>query len=362
MKKKLWISLAMALVTSSFLCFGQQKTPTVMFETESHDFGKIKEADGPAVFNFIFRNTGGSPLILTNVQASCGCTTPSWSKEPIMPGAKGTITVSYNPQNKPGSFSKDITVTSNAEPAKLIIKISGEVIQRQIPIEETYPTNFDGFRLKTNQITFQSISPDKKQSSAVEVYNNTDKPMNIKFSEVPSYISIKISSNIIEAKGKGLIDLTYDASVKNDWGPVFDRIAVIVNDKDNANNRLSITANIQDNFNALTPEQILNAAKIDVDNANFNFGVIKPGDKAAHDFVIKNTGKSDLLIHKVQPSCGCTIATLKSNVLKPGESTTVSISFDSKGKDGAIEKYISIFSNDPTKPSLALYIKGTIQL
>jgi hypothetical protein len=135
----------------------------------------------------------------------------------------------------------------------------------------------------------------------------------------------------------------------------------LINGKDNPANRLTVTATIQEDFSKLTPEQKANAPKIEVDNATFNFGTIKPGEKASHDYIIKNTGKSDLIIHKVQTTCGCTVANLQSNLLKPGTSTVISTTFNSEGKNGAQNKNISVISNDPNNPKLNLFITGGIQ-
>ena len=76
--------------------------------------GKINEADGRVTTVFEFTNEGMVPLVLTNVRASCGCTTPKWTREPIEPGQKGNITVTYNPNGRPGRFQKTVTITSNA--------------------------------------------------------------------------------------------------------------------------------------------------------------------------------------------------------------------------------------------------------
>ena len=84
--------------------------------------------NGPKItFNELEHNYGNEPLILTGVRASCGCTTPTWTKEPIMPGKTGTIKVRYNTNNV-GSFTKTITVTSNAVNAsRSTLKIKGKV-------------------------------------------------------------------------------------------------------------------------------------------------------------------------------------------------------------------------------------------
>lgn len=96
------------------------------FNKETHDFGKLTE--GPlATYNFEVTNTGTAPVVITSAQASCGCTTPEWSKDPIMPGGKSVIKVGYNTSGRPGPFNKTITVMSNAENATTILTIKGDV-------------------------------------------------------------------------------------------------------------------------------------------------------------------------------------------------------------------------------------------
>ncbi|MBA3828553.1 MAG: DUF1573 domain-containing protein [Taibaiella sp.] len=88
--------------------------PKFKFKEESWDFGTVKE--GPqAIHNFEFKNTGKEPLIIQNASASCGCTTPDWPKEPILPGKSGKISVTYNTQGRVGPFTKDIYIQSNAQ-------------------------------------------------------------------------------------------------------------------------------------------------------------------------------------------------------------------------------------------------------
>lgn len=107
--------------------------PTIIFESETIDYGTIEHnADGKR--EFVFTNTGTKPLIITNAQGSCGCTVPTWPKEPIAPGAKGVIGVKYA-TDRVGPFTKNVTLTTNAtEPTKLLT-IKGTVLADPTPKE-----------------------------------------------------------------------------------------------------------------------------------------------------------------------------------------------------------------------------------
>ena len=103
----------------------------ISFEQKTHDFGKVNEEDGKITHVFEFTNRGVTPLVVSKVQASCGCTTPVWTKEPVEPGKKGTITVTYNPAGRPGTFTKTITVTTNASEQPVVLMIKGKVVEKK---------------------------------------------------------------------------------------------------------------------------------------------------------------------------------------------------------------------------------------
>ena len=135
--------VAVVLTCFSLSGFAQQVKPVnnepkaeIKFEETIHDFGNIK--DGTlAAYEFVFTNTGKVPLVLSNVQPSCGCTTPVWSREPIAPGTQGKIKAVYNSYNRPGTFQKYITVKSNAVPPEVDLTIKGVVLA--IPPEPVSP-------------------------------------------------------------------------------------------------------------------------------------------------------------------------------------------------------------------------------
>jgi len=97
----------------------------ITFEKTVHDFGTIPfQGDGSC--QFVFKNTGKEPLVLSNVNSSCGCTVPEWTKDPIEPGKTGTIKVKYN-THIAGQFTKTITVFSNATNSPVALRITGTV-------------------------------------------------------------------------------------------------------------------------------------------------------------------------------------------------------------------------------------------
>ena len=100
------------------------------FERTDHDFGKVPEGT-MATYEFKFKNTGNQPIVIANAQASCGCTTPDWTKTPIMPGKMGMIKAVYNSAGRPGVFAKTVTVSSNATESSKVLSLKGTVLTKE---------------------------------------------------------------------------------------------------------------------------------------------------------------------------------------------------------------------------------------
>jgi hypothetical protein len=103
-------------------------TTLVEFEGTKHDYGIIEQGEKVGHV-FKFKNVGNEPLVLNNVKPSCGCTTPKWTKEPVAPGETGEIHVEFDSKGKSGKQTKTITVTTNTDPARTILTITGEIVK-----------------------------------------------------------------------------------------------------------------------------------------------------------------------------------------------------------------------------------------
>ena len=144
MKKVICLSL-IALFFASFTLQAQEadkkqsnkkeKVAEITFESLEHNYGNIYKGDNGEC-EFVFKNTGKAPLTITNCRASCGCTVPSWPKDPIAPGKKSVIRVKYD-TGRIGTINKSITVTSNAINNSVTLHITGHISEKPV---ESVPT------------------------------------------------------------------------------------------------------------------------------------------------------------------------------------------------------------------------------
>lgn len=120
--------LLLMLAVAAFTCAGAMAQAVIKFDKTNHNFGTFKESQ-KLHHEFVFTNTGDKPLVIQQAYSSCGCTVPSFPKDPIAPGAKGKLTVIYNGKGKfPGHMKKSITVRTNAANSMVRVYIEGNMV------------------------------------------------------------------------------------------------------------------------------------------------------------------------------------------------------------------------------------------
>jgi hypothetical protein len=122
-------SLSPELVTNPITASGKQSTgglPSLTFEQTKHDFGLMVQGEKLS-YTYVFTNTGGSDLIISNVTSTCGCTIPDWTKSPVKPGEKGKVEVVFNSTGKTGTNTKTVLVLSNCQPSTTELEFTAEV-------------------------------------------------------------------------------------------------------------------------------------------------------------------------------------------------------------------------------------------
>lgn len=358
MKKTL---LGLLLITMFLNALSQQKEPVMSFKKTLHDFGTIRQEDGIAKVTFEFTNTGSAPLIITEVKSSCGCTTPSYSKQPVPPGGKGYIDAAYDPLNSPGQFSKTITVNSNSNNSPIVLTIRGTVAEKGSFIEEKYPQVFDNIRLSTIFLNYGNIFNNEKKEQTILVYNPNNEPVTIEadIQYSSKYLSVKSEPVTLKSKQEGKLIVTFDGSLVNDWDFIRGNIFLKINQKTLTNKPISVSAIVKEYYSA---EQIKNAPKIVFEETSFSFDTINEGIIVDKIFKFKNEGKSDLIIRKTSTSCGCTAVNMTNTPIAPGKTGEIKVSFNTDHKPNNQIKTITVITNQPEPDNkVILKISGYVK-
>ncbi len=243
MKKCYLLLISSLIVVSNLLAQGSFK-----FKTESYDFGDVEE--GPqASYRFEFTNVGDQPIIITNAQASCGCTTPDWTKEPIPPQGKGFIQATYNTQGRLGAFNKSITVYSNAiEPTK-VMYIKGTVYTK-----ENMPVTYTPEQLANSPIitinktihNFGKVERNQKVSTNFTI-KNTGKS-ELKINNVTTgcnCTSYTVDKEVIKPNDSATLVISYTPRGMNE---VMDIASVLTNDITKKPLKIELNATVVENI------------------------------------------------------------------------------------------------------------------
>lgn len=346
---RIWV--AIIFLTAATAAFGQLAKP-IQFREEIFDFGAIAEEGGPVLHEFLFTNNSGRAVKVLTVQASCGCTTPSWSKDAIAPGKTGFIQASYNPKGRPGYFNKSLTVTTDLDATPVILQIKGQVqVQGSTSTSEFQAAN-GGWKLKTGSFNLGKVYlKDEPTTREFPFMNAGQKPITYtgEFAG-PKYIAIDVNPKTLQPGERGKVKITYNAKLRNTYGFQSDNIEIMTDDELNPNKSFSVYATLEDDFSNLRPEDLQKAPQLKLQNTSVDIGRIRQNQTAVQEVSVSNTGKKELDIRAVQGNCSCISASSAKTTLKPGESTTLRIEFSPGDRKGNSTKAVTLYSNDPLNP------------
>lgn len=346
----------------SAAAFGQVAKP-LKFKEEIFDFGSIKEHAGPVMHEFSFLNTSNRPIKIVNVQASCGCTTPDWSKEPVEAGKSGFIQASFNPAGRPGYFNKTLTVTTDFDANPILLQIKGQVAVEGEVEKVQFQASNGNWKLKTSSFNMGKVFiKDEFTVRDFQVLNGGSKPVTFSGKTMgPAYVKIDVQPKTLAPGEKGNIKVSYNGKMKGQYGFQSDNIQITTDDELNPIKSFSVYATLEDEFPQLSAEDLAKAPQLRVQATTLDFGRLRPNTASVKEIQLFNTGKKELDIKSLQGNCTCVTASAERTSIKPGESSSVKISLDPQDRKGALQKSLTIYSNDPQNPVQRITFSGYVE-
>lgn len=326
----------------------------------SFNFGNINEADGPASHIFLIKNTGSAPLVITRVTASCGCTQPEYSKEPIAPGKTGELKITFDPKGRPGPFHKSVLVYSNGKKGSYPLAVKGNVKPKTLQPALVYPYSIGELKLHTKTVLFSTIRPDETLSERVHILNDSQKSLSVQLGKVPNYFTVEIQPSTLQPGETGEISILLDAAVAKRKGRVTAELPITISstDQKEVSSQIQLAANIIDNFNKLSSSEKAQAPVAHLSGTLLELGQLPTkgsiipliGGKASISFDITNTGKSPLQIYSVTSDDERLDISGGKKELKPGATATFKVSVRPKDVKTKLESLINVVCNDPDGP------------
>lgn len=258
MLKKLIFTTGISL----FLTLSSFAQAQFEFIEDKHDFGTIIEG-GPATWEFKFKNVGKDTITLqpTDVRASCGCTTPNWTKDPILPGQMGSVSAQFGSAGRPGVFNKNVTVSYKGAVVKMLI-IKGVVIKPDtMKYTEAELKKSAKISLEKNSHNFGKVERGEKVSTKILVKNTGKDSLSLTSHQAAcSCITAKLimekkDKTTIEVKnippGKsGFIELVYFASAD---GLNTDIVTLYTSDLASPRTAITLTAEVVNSLQEKSP-------------------------------------------------------------------------------------------------------------
>ena len=325
-----------------------------------HNFGDIQLKSGPVSCTFTITNKSDKPAVIYNVVSSCGCTDVQWTKEPLMPGKKGKITVTYSNDEGPYPFDKTLTVYISDVKKPVLLKVRGVSVEQPKPLEESYPVAFGPLGMKKTEFQGGNMEQGEKRRESALVANLSDKPINVSFTDISEHLDISVSPNPIPARSTAEMSFSVSAC-RRVWGKNHYYATPVIDGRTYGDEVIDVWAFTSENFSSLSNEERNNAPKPKFKESTFQAGKIKKGEVMKAKFTFENTGRKPFGVYKVDIDAprwahGGIPST------KPGDWTTFTVDIDTSSMPkGEMLVIVTLTTNSPLRPIVNLFITGWIE-
>ncbi len=329
------------------------------FDKTVHNFGDILLGSGPVSCTFSMTNRGDKPIVIYTVTTTCGCTDVEWTREPIKPGGKGEIKVTYSNDEGAYPFDKSLTVYMSDVKKPFILKLRGSSYEKPKPLTELYPVHYGPLGLKDRKFKCGNLEQGGVKSDAVLIANLSSKPLNLSFADVTENLTLSVTPNPIPAGETAELRFTVKADRKV-WGKNTYTAVPVLNGSAYKES-IGIWAFTKENFTHLTDEQKQKGPMPRFETSTFEFGSVKAGSEIHASFTFKNEGRSDFCVYKVDTDA-CCYSHSDIPAAAPGETVTFRVHIDTKSMTaGESLTIVTLTTNSPSRPIINLFISGTLE-
>ena len=338
----------------------QPEEKVVSFDSKTHDFGDVLITDGPLSCKFVMTNISDNPIVIHNVVSSCGCTVPDYDKKPIEPGKSTAIEVTYSNDQGPYPFNKTITVYVSGVNRPVVLKIKGEVHDRQKTLEELYTVKMGPLAVRSKTVEMGYIAQGRRKSEDSEIANMSNQPVKVSVA-TDEAVTVSITPNPIPARTAAKVKYVINTSNgPQNWGKTSYKVSYMA-DGNRQNGEVRLNATINADFDNMTKRQIDRAPVIKLESTYNELREVKKGSVLRKSFKVLNTGASDLNVYKIDIDGKNTkVLTKVPMTVKPGGSATVDYSFDATTGDGETIDVLTLTTNSVSKPQVNFFITANI--
>lgn len=356
--------LAAALLSVAFSVNAQTVFGGVVsVDRTVHDFGDLFLKTGPVSCTFTVRNVSDKDAVIYSVVSSCGCTDVKWTREALKPGAEGTITATYSNDEGAYPFDKTLTVYVSDVKRPIILHLRGVVHDRKKPLAEMYPAHIGPAGLRSLEIKGGNLLQGESKSGEFTVANLSSKPFSIDFKDVSDGL-VLFPEGPVAAGQTGRVRFTVKAD-RSRWGTNEYAATMVCGGRPAG--KIAVKAVTKENFSNLTKADRALAAEISLDRSTFTFDPCRIGTSFTASYNVTNTGKSPLVIYKVETDSPGIVSVpgnvrLHPSSLAPGKSAVISFKVDTSGLQAGEQLYmVTLYTNAPLRPMVNIFVAGFLK-
>lgn len=356
--------IAMLIGSILLVTTAVQGAPKATFPESTHDFGVIREVDGPASFSFPMVNGGDEPLVILTVRATCGCTTPKFSRQPVAPGDTTWIDVAYDPSGRPGRFEKKIYVETNTEPERSTLVVKGSVIGSEETVGVRYPYTLGPARLRDKFIVYGDVLTSDSKGRYIEAYNVSSDTIHPRAVSSSRVLNVIVQPAAVPPGEQFIYSVVLSSDKHGQWGPQTETLTLWPDTPSDESLDVQVTYNVKESFGHLDADRLASAPKIAADDTRIDLGRVSRSQTESLKVVAKisNRGSDALKVRRVYVPDTRLNVRMKDDVVKKNKSTELTITINPQDFVDAdmINATVDIITNDPAMPVMTLRVVGEL--
>lgn len=344
------------LPTLALLIFGHARAtaqPQLSFDQTTQELGTMLWHT-PRTATFKLTNKGTSDLRITEVRTDCGCTVADYTRMAISPGATGEIKATYNAEML-GHFSKGLAVYTNLGDKPVFLTIMGQVSMTQTEPSLEYPYQIGDYYLSTDDVEFDNVNRGDTPQYALYIFNAGKKSFRPELMHLPKYLTASTDPDVIRPGRTGRVILTLNSQLLPNMGLTQTSIYLsrFMGDRVSKETEINVSATLLPDF-LDTPTQHALSPCLEIDSTHITIGPINKKSKANGSLVLKNTGKTPLVISALQVYNPGISVSIGKRRIDPGQSQKIKITVNANSSYFKGRRRILLITNDPDNPKTVI--------
>lgn len=316
----------------------------------------------PITAEFILKNDGNKPLVINDVQTSCGCTMAEFPKGSIAAGENFTIKATYDGKQM-GQFNKQVAIFANtSDVTPYILTMRGKVVAEVVDFAGEYPYQLGELKADAQELEFDDVNKGDRPAQRIHIQNPTEQVLEPVVMHLPNYLAASVSPSKVAPHRSAVVTVALDSKKLHDMGLNQTNIYIgsRPGDKVSPEKAITVSAVLLPDFGKMTATEKALAPKVEISTTTLDLGSFDGKKKLKGVATITNTGKTTLNISNMQVFTSGIQVSLAKSKIQPGETTKLKVTAIAEDlkKSRVKRPRILMITNDPAMPKVTINIQA----